>query len=111
MLVHTPHISHHVKVCSLNFQHCKFSFTFQRMSYARAVKAKSVHLLHSAAETELGRKLNGSEVRLLDERFTLNNVQNCVEKVKLTKVFDIVYVIFFSFTVWVWFSQIPSYAV
>ena len=98
MLVHTPHISHHVKVCSLNLQHCKFSFTFQRMSYARAVKAKSVHLLHSAAETELGRKLSASEVRLLDKRFSLNNVENCVEKVKLTNVFDIVYVTVFLYS-------------
>ena len=71
--------------------------TFQRMSYARAVKAKPVHLhlLHSAAETELGRKLNGSEVELLDERFSLNNVENCIEKVKLSNVFDNVHVTLF----------------
>ena len=51
------------------------------MSYARAVKGKSNHSLHSAAETELSRKLSGSEVRLLDEKFSLGKVENCVQKV------------------------------
>ena len=51
------------------------------MSYARAVKKKPVHLLYSAAETELGRKLSDPEVRMLDTRFSLSTVENCVEKV------------------------------
>ena len=53
------------------------------MSYARAAKAKPVHLLYSTAETELGRKLSDPEVRMLDTRFSLNTVENCVEKVNI----------------------------
>ena len=51
------------------------------MSYARAVKGKSYHSLHLAAETELRRKLSESDVRLLDEKFSLNEAENCVQKV------------------------------
>ena len=58
-----------------------YTFVYLRMSYARAVKGKSCHSLHSAAETELRRQLSVSEVRLLDEKFSLSEVENCVEKV------------------------------
>ena len=53
------------------------------MSYARAAKAKPAQLLNSAAETELGRKLTELETRLLNERFSLSTVDNCVEKVNI----------------------------
>ena len=53
------------------------------MSYARAVKAKPVQLLYSAAETELHRKLSEPEIRLLDSRFSLSTVENCVDKVNI----------------------------
>ena len=39
--------------------------------------------LISAAETELGRKLTELETRLLNERFSLSTVDNCVEKVNI----------------------------
>ena len=56
------------------------------MSYARAVKAKPIQLLYSAAETELGRKLSEPEARLLDKRFSLSTVENCVEKVNISNI-------------------------
>ena len=56
------------------------------MSYARAVKAKPVQLLDSAAETELGRKLSEPEARLLDKSFSLSTVENCVEKVNVSNI-------------------------
>ena len=59
------------------------------MSYARAVKAKPVQLLYSAAETELGRKLSEHESTLLDESFSLSTVENCVEKVNISNVISL----------------------
>ena len=58
-----------------------------RMSYARAVKKKPVQSLNSAAETELQRKLTEPEAKLLDERFSLSTVENCVEKVYISKIY------------------------
>ena len=83
------------------------------MSYARTVKGKSYHSLHSAAETELRRKLSASEVRLLDEKFSLSEVENCVEKVN-TIYFNIsntIYIYINLFIVWLWLCKISSHAV
>ena len=59
------------------------------MNYARAVKASTVQPLQplqSSAETELGRKLTGAEIKCLEDRFSLNTAYSCVDKVKYIKI-------------------------
>ena len=54
------------------------------MNFSNAVRRslrRPLQSIHSAADTELGRKLTNDELNLLSNRFALDDVFNYIEKV------------------------------
>ena len=83
------------------------------MNYSQALKgclsnSGKQQAIHSAAETELGRKLTKQELTSLSTKFSLDELYGNLQKVNILGILKLNLSNMFS--VWLWLSPIPENA-